>query len=88
MFLLKKKPFSYKSIDLYEKNKKIDNNFFTDFNNTKNYPETAVNFKMGRFLANNNSYMNKNRNNLFLLKNYNVDVTYQTILNHFDNSQQ
>ena len=70
MFLLKKKPFSYKSIDLYEKNKKIDNNFFTDFNNTKNYPETAVNFKMGRFLANNNSYMNKNRNNLFLLKNY------------------
>lgn len=24
----------------------------------------------------------------FLLKNYNVDVTYQTILNHFDNSQQ
>ena len=68
MFLLKKKPFSYKSIELYGKNKILDNNFFNDIN-IKNYPETASNFKMGKsFKLNYN--INKNNNNLFLLKNF------------------
>ena len=68
MFLLKKKPFSYKSIELYGKNKILDNNFFSDIN-IKNYPETASNFKLGKGLKFNYD-INKNNNNLFLVKNY------------------
>ena len=66
MFLLKQKPFSYKSIELYGKN----NNFFGyHFEHEKFYPETETNYKSGKFafLSNKN---NQNKRISFMLKNY------------------
>ena len=78
IFLLKHRPFSFKSIELY-KNK----NFIDNFDNELNigyYPETTSNLKTGNFL---NIYrnINKNKQSMNTLKIYKSDTNNGISLN-------
>ena len=68
MFLLKKKPFSYKCIEQYGIKNVLDINDFNEFNN-KYYPETTTNLKTKNFIKSNANFI-KNRNNLNVLRNF------------------
>ena len=70
MFLLKQKPFSYKSIELYENNN--NNKYGLDSFNNLNigyYPETAMNFKTNEFIFLSKK-INQNQVDSFILKNF------------------
>ena len=84
MFLLKQKPFSYKSLELYGHNTIGENNF-----NELYYPETTRNYKTGK-LAFLTKKINKNPVHPFLLKNYysetNNNMSFKNLkLNDGDN---
>ena len=69
MFLLKQKPFSYKSIEIYENN---NNKYGLDSFNNLNigyYPETAMNFKTNEFIFLSKK-INQNQVDSFILKNF------------------
>ena len=71
IFLLKQRPFSFKSIELYGNKNLVDN--FDNELNLGYYPETAANLKTGNFLKFYQN-INKNRQNMNLIINYNSDI--------------
>ena len=73
IFLLKQKPFSYESIELYQN--KINYTSIEKINdiNMKQYSETEQNFKIGKFRFLNNK-INKFKKNLVMFNYYNSEA--------------